>query len=464
MHDAEVATQPVRLPKEAAIAPPSYRSLLVFLAPLVFTGVMMVMDTNVVNAALTRLPGAQEALAALVVAFSLALVYEAPHVTMIEVATALATTRQALALLRRFYGVLALVLGVVAALVVFTPLYDGLVRGVMGIPAGVAAAAQPALAVFLLWPVPIGWRRLHQGALIRHGHSRAVGTGATVRILTLGGSLAALLWLFAGTLGGGTIGALAMVLSVTAEAIYTDLAARRLLRALPAAVPGDPLLAPLTRRALWDVFWPLAGTSLLSMLNRPLLSAGIAASALAVAGAGADEAALAAWGLAWSLVMLVNGATLIFSQVAIAWDTDPRPGMGSRGAQVILGVALGLVGVLVALAFTRLGPWLLGQVYGAPASLVVLAAPVLQILAPLPLLMAAGAVLRGRLIARGRARAVRSAQIMDVLVLAAGLGLALAWPDPAWRPGGAVLGALATLAVWTTDLLVLGWSLRSNEQ
>jgi Na+-driven multidrug efflux pump len=286
-----------------------------------------------------------------------------------------------------------------------------------------------------------------------------------VRIIALGGSLAALLGLFAGTLGGGTIGALAMVVSVTAEAVYTDLAARRLLRALPAAVPGDLLLHPLTRRALWDVFWPLAGTGLLNMLNRPLLSAGIAASAVAVVGAGADEAALAAWGLAWSLVMLVNGATLLFSQVAIAWDADPRPGMGPRGARVLLGMGVTLAGVLVALAFTPVAHWLLGQVYGAPPALIALAEPVLRLLVPLPLLMAAGAILRGRLIARGRARAGRTAQLVDIVVLAAGIGLALTWPDPAWRPGGAVLGALATLSVWTSDLLVLSWSLRatSNE-
>src|SRR5215212_7698967 len=148
-------TSPVEIPAGARpvapvappVAAPSYRSLLVFLAPLVFTGVMMTTDTPVVNAALTRLPGAQEALAGLVVAFSLALVYEAPHVSMIEVATALATTRQALGLLRRFYGVLALALGAVAAGVVFSPLYGALVQGVLGIPPGVAALARPALAV-----------------------------------------------------------------------------------------------------------------------------------------------------------------------------------------------------------------------------------------------------------------------------------------------------------------------------
>src|SRR4051794_1753983 len=103
------------LASAATAAPPSYRDLLIFLAPLLFTGLMMTADQPLVNAALTRLPGAQEALAALVVAFGLALVYESPHVTMIEVATAVATTRQALGLLRRFYLVFAVGLAVLAA-------------------------------------------------------------------------------------------------------------------------------------------------------------------------------------------------------------------------------------------------------------------------------------------------------------------------------------------------------------
>src|SRR6476646_6827707 len=104
---ASLAAPPVAAPVQAT-APPSYGRLFIFLAPLLFTGLLMTFDSPVVNAMLTRLPGAQQALAALVIAFSLALVYEAPHVSMIEVATALATTRQALAVIRRFYVGLAL--------------------------------------------------------------------------------------------------------------------------------------------------------------------------------------------------------------------------------------------------------------------------------------------------------------------------------------------------------------------
>ena len=440
--------------------PPSYRDLLIFLAPLLFTGLMMTADQPLVNAMLTRLPGAQQALAALVVAFGLALVYEAPYVAMIEVATALATTRQALDLLRRFYAVFAVALAVLAAALLASPLYDALVRGLMGIPPDVAAAARPTLAAFVLWPIPIGWRRLHQGALIRNGHSRAVGAGATVRVVALLAGLAALLAGFNGVLGGSTIGALAMLLSVTAEALYTDLVARRLLRALPAADPTDPARAPLTLGALWEVFWPLAGTTVLNTLNRPLLSAGIAAAGLAAAGTHGSEEALAAWGVGWGVIMLINGATLVLSQVAIAWDADPRPGLRGRGARVILGAGVILTALVALVAWTPLVDWLLGEIYVVTPALAAVATPVIRLLVPVPILAAAGALLRGRLIARGRARAVRTAQLVDLAVLLVVLGLGTHWSLSPPAPGGALLGAVATLAVLLSDAAVLAWSLR----
>ena len=458
--DVRSAETPVAAPAPAQ-ALVSYRTLVVFLIPLLFTGMMMTFDSPVVNGALTRLPDAQQALAAMVVALSLAFVYEAPHVSMIEVATALATTRQALGLIRRFYVGLAAVMALLAVAVLATPLYDALVPGLMGIPAAVATEVRGTLVVFLFWPVPIGWRRLHQGALIRFGHSRAVGAGATIRVVTLVVSLAALLVAFTGRLPGSTIGTLAMLISVTAEAAYTDVAARRLLAGLPDADPSDSARRALTLRALWDVFWPLAGTAIINTLNRPLLSAGIAAVAVAAAGAGAEEPALAAWGVAWGLAVLLYGPTLTLSQVSIAWEKDPRPGMTERGARVILGIGLLLAGALAGIAFTPLAGWLLGEVYVVTPALAAVAQPVMQIVVPVPLLMAASALVRGRLIARGRPRAVRTAQIVDLLVLAAVLTLGLTWPLPLPRPGGALVAALGMLAVGVSDLSVLAWRLRS---
>jgi hypothetical protein len=433
-------------------SPPSYRRLAAFLGPLVFTGLMMTMDTPTVNAALARLPNAQEALAAFVVGFSLAMLYEAPHIMMIETGTALATSRQALAMIRRFYIVLAAVVGAVGAAVVFTPLYDALVPGLMGIPAAVAATARPAVAVFLLWPLPIGWRRLHQGALIRRGHARAVGAGATVRIVALLVAVFGLVPLLGGWVASTAIGALAMLISVTAEAAYAHWSATRLLADLPDV---DPVAPPLTMRHLWGFYWPLAGTSILSTLGRPVLSAGLAAAA----GAQAD-AALAAWGVAWGLLFLINGATLTLGQVAIAWDSNPSLAWRRRGDRLILGLGVTLAAAVALLIITPLGGWILDNFYEATPPLRASALQTLALLVPVPIIFTANALLRGKLIARRQTRLVQRAGLIDLAVMVAVLALGVAWPLPGPRPAAPTLGALTMLAVYCTDALVLGLGVR----
>lgn len=441
---------------QVAPATPRYRELAVFLGPLVFTGLMMTTDTPIVNAVLARQAHAQESLAAFVVAFSLALLYEAPHIMMIETGTTLATNRQALALLRRFYVGLALVVGAIGATVVFSPLYPALVEGVMGIPPALADAARPALAVFLLWPLPIGWRRLHQGALIRRGHSRAVGAGATVRIVALLGTLLVLVPLLGGVISSPALGALAMLVSVTAESAYTHVSAGRLLADLPAQAPDG---RPLTGRLLWRFFWPLAGTSVLSTLGRPILSAGLAAAA----GAGAD-AALAAWGVAWGLLFLINGATLTLGQVAIAWDIHPSAPWRARGDRTILALGAALSALVLAMVLTPVAGWLLDTLYEATPALRATALATLLLLVPVPVVFTANALLRGKLIARHQTRLVQRAGLLDLAVMGAVLGLGIAWPFALPHPAAPTLGALTMLAVYATDFLILSWGVRTHRR
>jgi len=462
-HRAAIAAVPVaerettaQLGTPDVAAAPRYRELAVFLGPLVFTGLMMTADTPIVNAVLARQTHAQEALAAFVVAFSLAMLYEAPHIMMIETGTTLATSRQALALLRRFYIALALLMGALGAAVVFSPLYPALVEGVMGIPVTLAEAARPALAVFLLWPVPIGWRRLHQGALIRRGHSRAVGAGATVRIVALLGTLALLVPVLGGVIPGPALGALAMLVSVSAESAYTHVSAGRLLADLPAQPPEG---RPLTMRALWRFFWPLAGTSVLSTLGRPILSAGLAAAA----GAGAD-AALAAWGVAWGLLFLINGATLTLGQVAIAWDVHPSAAWRARGDRMILALGAALSVLVLAMVLTPVAGWLLDTLYEATPALRAGALATLLLLVPVPVVFTANALLRGKLIARRQTRLVQRAGLLDLAVMSAVLGLGILWPVALPHPAAPTLGAVTMLAVYATDFLILGWGVRTHQR
>jgi hypothetical protein len=131
-------------PVDQAIATPSYAasylSLLLFYLPLGFSGIMMTLDLPIVNGVLNRFPNPNTSVAALSVAFSLALVYEASHISMIDLSTALSTDQRTFRMLQRFYVIMAGVLLVGASIIAFSPLYDLIVRGVMNIPPEVAEA------------------------------------------------------------------------------------------------------------------------------------------------------------------------------------------------------------------------------------------------------------------------------------------------------------------------------------
>ena len=94
----------------APTAAVSYVALLLFYLPLGFSGLMMTLDQPVVISALNRLPNPDTSVAALRVAFSLALVYEASHISMIDVSTALSGDLRVFYMLRRFYVVMSGVL------------------------------------------------------------------------------------------------------------------------------------------------------------------------------------------------------------------------------------------------------------------------------------------------------------------------------------------------------------------
>ncbi len=81
---------------------------------------------------------------------------------------------------------------------------------------------------------------------------------------------------------------------------------------------------------------------------------------------------------------------------------------------------------------------------------------------PLPLLFAAGGLLRGKLIHRRQTRLVQRAQGIDLGVLITVLVVGTLWLLPALGLGAAQLAALAMIAVYCSDLIVLGLGVRAN--
>ncbi len=438
----------------------SYRSLLLFYLPLAFSGLMMTLDLPVVNAMLNRLPNPDVSVAALRVAFSMALVYEASHISMIDASTTLSADFQTFKMLRRFYIVMSATLLVVASFIAFSPIYDWLARDVMNQTRDVAEAARPAVWAFLLWPIPIGWRRLYQGALIKHGHPKPVGAGGIVRMVSLFGAL-----LFFGWLGTSVIhiepsaiAVLAMLVSVTAEAAAVHGWTGRILRSMPEATPGKA--AP-TYRELWRFIFPLSGTSIMSTLVQPVVTGGIASAAIAWASPSGSVVAVASYAIAWSMAFLVFGPTLSMTQASIAWNSSPDPDVRERGPRVLLTFGFGLALLMAVATFTPFAYWLFTVLLDTQPVTADAAVSVAHWLVPMPILHATSFMLRGKLIAGHRPDLVRMTQFFDLLSIVAIIALATGPFASIFR--GAPAGPLAAIAynmMLVVDIAILLLSLR----
>lgn len=443
----------------------SYLSLLLFYLPLGFSGLMMTLDLPIVNGVLNRFPNPDNSVAALRVAFSMALVYEASHIAMIDISTALSTDLTVFKMLRRFYLIMAGVLLAFASVIAFSPIYDLIVRGVMNIPPSVAEAARPALWAFLLWPIPIGWRRLYQGALIKHGHPKVVGAGGLVRMGSLIVALIFFGWLDASVvrIEPAAIAVLAMLVSVTAEAAAVHGWTGRVLRSMPESTPDKP---PPTYRDIRRFFFPLAGTAVMSTTVQPVVTAGIASAAVAWASPTGSVVAVASYAIAWSMAFLVFGPTLSMTQASIAWSGSSDPATREKGPRVLIGVGVGLAVLMAIATFTPFSHWLFTTIIQAPPLTAASAVEVAHWLVPMPILHSISFMLRGRLIAMGNPKAVRRAQLVDLIAIFVVIQLATNGPMVGLLQGvsAAPLAAIAYNVMLLVDIIILTLSLRSSSR
>jgi Na+-driven multidrug efflux pump len=419
---------------------PSYRRVMLFALPLAISGIAMTGESPVVNAGVSRLADPERGLAGFGVAMSVAWLLESPIVMMLDASTARASDRRSFAIMRRYALTWCWCLMALGALVAFTPLSQVVFRLILGVDADVADAATVGMAIFLPWPLAIAWRRLHQGVLIRHGHTRIIGYAVGVRLTVV--TLAVGTGVAYGGLDGTALGALALVIGVCTEASIVWLFARRVVR------EELPEQAPAGERAITSVaefhryYLPLAGTMVCFFLAGPIITAGLARGA-------SPTVSLAAWPVAYALVMLVGSPMNGMQQVAVRLGYRPQTARLTRrflsGAGILFSV---LLLVLNAAGGTR---WLMGTAIGAPASVIDPAMTLAWILVPMPLLTALRSLFRGILIAAGRTGAVQVAILLNVVVLGClALGVARLVDVR-----GYVMGGLALILALSIEVAVL---------
>jgi hypothetical protein len=409
-------------------------ALAAFWLPLALSWMMMIVAQPITAIAISRLDDPALHLAAYGITFDLAFLLESPIIMLLSVSVALTRDQASYRLLRLVTLWISGVMTGLFVIVAFTPAYDPVVTGLIGVPQEVAAQARPALRLLLPWIGAIAWRRFHQGPIITAGLTRLVSYGTVIRLATL----SAVLW--AGVawpvLPGAMLGGLALSASVIVEAVVNTLWARPIIRTLPRGAE-DPLTIPGVVRFCA----PLAATDVMRTMVRPAVTAGVARAVL-------PEVSLAAWPVAASLIMLIGSATMAFQEVAVAVIEDRGSYLRVRRFIIVVGLSVMLLTVIIVMT-PLIDAGLVGIVR-LPGLLRPHVVQGLQIMVPLPMLLALRNLYRGVLIRQRSTNPIQLAMMANVIVLVMMLGVGV---RAGWT--GIMVAATATLTAAVAEAVVL---------
>jgi progressive ankylosis protein len=405
------------------------RNILVFWAPLAAQWLMMALEGPFLAAVIARMADPAFNLAAYGVAFAFAILVESPVIMLMTASTALVENAASYRRLRAFAAALNAGSTALLLLVVIPPVFDVLMRTLIGLPAGVADLVYGSLWLLLPWPAAIGYRRFLHGVLIRSGRTRLVAYGTGVRMV--GMAVTALVLHRLGIWPGAWVGAAALSAGVCVEAAATRLMARGALRELLGAPAAEgaaaatfmiPAHAPSTAapayREIASFYYPLALTSFIGLTVHPLLTFFMGRSAFPVE-------SLAVFPVVHALSFLFRSVGFSYQEAAIALLGRRCEHLRSLSRFGLM-LGLGASGAMAAVAFTPLAGFWFETVSGLPPELAAFAITPARILVPLPALAVLLAMQQAVLVQGRRTGPISRATGLEVATIAV-LFVILGW-------------------------------------
>lgn len=351
----------------------TYRRIFLFWSPLALTWLMMAFEQPILIAFIARLSEAKYNLAAFGIAGSFAMIVESPIIMLMSASTALVKGRYSYKKLKRFTDILNAAITGIQLIILIPPVFNFIVKDLMGVPDEVARLAHIALVIFLPWAAAIGYRRFYQGILIRNNLTRRVTYGTMVRLSVI--VITGLLLYMAGV-NGAYVGAGAMSLAVVIEAVATKFMTDSTLKSL--LTREDHENVNLRLRKIARFYFPLALTSILSLGVHPFVTFFLGRSYMAVE-------SLAVLPVVTSLVFVFRSAGLSFQEVNIALIGKDRQNYG-RLKKFATGLGITVTVMISVLAFTPLAEFWFTRVSGLSSDLAGMSYLPLKIMILLPAL------------------------------------------------------------------------------
>lgn len=318
---------------------------------------MMSIEGPYLSALIARLAEPKFNLAAYGIAFSFALIIEAPVIMMMSASTALVKDYQSFRQLRKFNYILSLSL--TAAMIIFglPSIFYFITEDLIGLPREVSYLTHLAVMILIPWPGAIGYRRFYQGILIRNNLTRLVAYGTIIRLVSMS-ITAFILYRFTGV-PGVVVGATALSTAVICEAIASKLMVNKFLAKLK--IQTSDSNNNLTMNEIIKFYYPLALTSLLTLGIQPFVTFFIGQSKMPLE-------SFAVLPVVTSFVFIFRGLGLSFQEVVIALIGNNMAGF-KQLKRFAVKLALFVAGTLMLIAFTPLAEIWFKDVSGLSESL-----------------------------------------------------------------------------------------------
>ncbi|MCA1756051.1 MAG: hypothetical protein LC649_01150 [Bacteroidales bacterium] len=426
----------------------TYKKIFLFWGPLALTWLMMSIEQPFLVAVIARLGDAKNNLAAFGIAFSFALIIEAPVIMLMSASTALVGDSNSLKKMKRFTDLLNASVTIVQLLILIPPVFSFIIQDLMEVPEDVARITYYSLILLLPWPAAIGYRRFYQGILIRNNLTRRVTYGTLVRLSAI---VITGFFLYKTGMKGAYVGSLTLSVAVMLEAVASWVMARKTVASLQAGQanagnafdmnnPGEPL----RYRFIARFYFPLALTSLLSLGVNPFVTFFMGRSQLPIE-------SLAVLPAINGLVFIFRSMGLSFQEVNIALIGARKQNYRKlRNFAIFLGTAVTVL--LAVIAFTPLARLWFENISGLTYDLSEMAYLPVRLMLLLPALSVLLSFQRSTLVVAGRTRPISVATAVELIVIVAVLLASIVWFDMV----GVIAATIAYVIGKTVSNIYLG--------
>lgn len=333
------------------------KAILAFWIPLAATWLMMSFEGPYLSALIARLAEPKYNLAAYGIAFSLALIIEAPVIMMMSASTALVKDYQSFKQLRKFNYILSVTLTAEMVVLIIPPIFYFITDDLIGLPREVSYLTHLAVMILIPWPGAIGYRRFYQGILIRNNLTSLVAYGTILRLISM--SITAFILYKFTDVPGVVVGASALSTAVICEAIASKIMVRKFLVKLKLQLVESQ--STLTMKEIIRFYYPLALTSLLTLGIQPFVTFFIGQSRMPLE-------SFAVMPVVTSFVFIFRGLGLSYQEVVVALIGDNMDGF-IQLKRFAIKLAVFVAGTLMLIAFTPLAEIWFRDISGLSESL-----------------------------------------------------------------------------------------------